>query len=116
MKFIAKTATLNLPEFFSQSMFKQYRMTTYNKLIKQIKGGCLHKIRNITPHQLRYTIILHEPPKIMEMKTHLTISSVKLPVTSRVNTPYLKCIHMIEKHAYIRGVIHSLTNNANMVV
>ena len=51
----------------------------------------------------------------MELSTHLNISSIKHPVTSRVNPPCVKCIHMVEKFAYSRGVIHSLTNNANMV-
>ena len=54
-----------------------------------------------------YTIILHDPPKTVEMKPHLNLSSVKLPVTSRVN-PYLKYIHMVEKYVYNRGAIHSL--------
>ena len=56
------------------------------------------------------------PPKIMEVKTHLNTSNVKLPVTSCVNSPYLKCIHMVEKSAYSRGVIHSLTNISKVVV
>ena len=58
---------------------------------------------------------VQDPPKIIEIKTHLNTSCVKLPVTSRVNRLYLKCIHMAKKFAYSRGGTHSLTNNANMV-
>ena len=59
---------------------------------------------------MRYTIKFYDPPKRMEVKTHLIASTVKLPVT-----PWLKFIHMVEKYAYIRGVIDSLTINVNMV-
>ena len=64
---------------------------------------------------MKYTIILHDPPKIMEVKTQINTSSVKHPATSRVDQPYLKCIYMIEKNADSRNVIYSVTNTANMV-
>ena len=50
----------------------------------------------------------------MELRSRLNTTSISLPVTSRVNQSYLKCIYMVEKHAKIRGV-SSLTINANMV-
>ena len=78
-------------------------------------GGCLRKIRNITSHYMRYTIIWHDPPKTMEVKTHLNTSTVKLHVSSRVSPTYLKYIHMVEEYACSGGVIHSLKNNANLV-
>ena len=58
--------------------------------------------------------IVHDPPKVMDVNTLLSTSSLKFPVTSRVYPPYMKCKHMVEKKAYSRGVIHSLTNNPNM--
>ena len=61
------------------------------------------------------TIIVHYPPKIIEVKTYLNTTKVKLLVASRVKLPYLKCRYMAEKYAYSRGVIFSITNNANMV-
>ena len=42
---------------------------------------------------MRYTNIVHYPSEIVEVKTHSITSSLKLPVTTRVNPPYLKCIH-----------------------
>ena len=90
-------------------------MPTYNKHMKQFNERCLTIKRMNTSHYMRYTTVLHGPPKITEAKTHLNTSSVKLPVTSRVNPPYLKCIYMVEKKAYSRGVIFSLTNNVSMV-
>ena len=51
----------------------------------------------------------------MEVKTHLNTSSVKLSVTARVNPTYLKCIYIVGKITNSKGVIHSVTNNANMV-
>ena len=74
-----------------------------------------YKTRNITSHHMRYTVVLHDKLKNIEVKTHLNISSVKLPVTPRVNPPYLRSIHRVEKYTFSGGVIHSLTNNANMV-
>ena len=65
----------------------------------------LHKAWTIVP----------DPPKIMDVNSPLNTSSLKFLVTSRVNPPYLKCIHMVEIYAYSRGVIHSLTNDVNMV-
>ena len=64
---------------------------------------------------MRYTIVLHDPPKIMEIKTDLKTSRVKFPVTARVNPAYLKCLYMVEKYAKSRVVIHSVTDNENMV-
>ena len=51
----------------------------------------------------------------MEVKSCLNTTSVKLPVTPRVNPPYLKCINMVEKYPNIRGVNPFLQINANMV-
>ena len=51
----------------------------------------------------------------MEVKSCLNTSSVKLPVTSRVNPTYLKCIYMVKKYVNIRAVIYLITINANMV-
>ena len=48
-------------------------------------------------------------------KTHLITTSAKLPVTSRVHPPYLKCVHMVDKYTYSRRVIHSLTKLTNKV-
>ena len=61
--------------------------------------------------QLYYT----NHPKLNEVRTNLNISIVKLPVTSRVNPPNMKCLHTVEKYAYSRGVTHSLPNTANMM-
>ena len=83
--------------------------------MKQFEGVCLTKEKKITLHYMRYTIILYDPPKIMEVKTDLNISSIKLPVTQRFKPPYLTYIYMVEKYAYSRGVIHSLTNTASLV-
>ena len=69
----------------------------------------------ISSQYMSYTFILHVTLKIKEAKTHSNTSTAKLSVTPRVNPPYLKCIHMIEKHVYIRGVINSLTEMANML-
>ena len=59
--------------------------------------------------------IVTDPPKITDVNSTLNTSSLKFPITSRVNPPYLKCIHMVEIYANSRGVNHSLTNNVNMV-
>ena len=64
------------------------------------------KKRKNTFHYMRYTNILHEPPKIMEEKTHLNTSTVKLPVTSRVNPPSMKNMDIVEKYDYSRCVIY----------
>ena len=113
MKIIGKTATLNLRDTFSQIMFHQYRVTTYNKFMKHFERGCLKKKQVYLPlHKVSTKI--PNPHIIMEVKSHLNTSSVRLPVISRVSPPYLKCIHMVEKYACSRDVIHSLTNNANM--
>ena len=77
-------------------------------------GVCLQKKEGyLLLHEV--TIIIHYPPTIIEVKTLLNTTKVKLPVASCVNSPYLKCIYMVEKYAYSRGVILSLTNNANKV-
>ena len=69
----------------------------------------------VTSHCMRCVFIVYHPPKIMKVKSCLTTTSVKHPVTSRVNPPYLECIHIVEKYAHIRGVNHFLTINANIV-
>ena len=74
-----------------------------------------YKKRKITSQSVSYTNKLHDPPKNMDVNSRLSTSSLKFPVTSRVSPPYLKCIHMVEKQAYSRGVIRSLTNSENMV-
>ena len=48
------------------------------------------------------------------MAVRLKTASVKLPVTSPVNQPYLKCIYMIEKYANGRDVILSIPGNVIM--
>ena len=51
----------------------------------------------------------------MELKSCINTTSVKLPVTYRINQRYLKCTYMVEKYAKIRGVNPFLTANANTV-
>ena len=51
----------------------------------------------------------------MEVESCLNTTSLKLPVTTLVNPPYMKCIYKVEKYANIRGVIFLLTINANKV-
>ena len=51
----------------------------------------------------------------MEVKSCLNTASVKFPVTSRPNQPYLKCKYKVAKYAKIRCVIPVLTFNAKMV-
>ena len=76
-------------------------------------GVCLHKKEGyLLLHEV--TNIVPYPPKIIEVKTHLITTKVKLPVVSRVNQANLECIYMAEKYACSRGVIHSLTSNANV--
>ena len=104
----------SLREIFSQHLFHQYRMIIYNKFMISLWGYVLQKKEVYLPlHEVSTEV--QDPHKIMVVKTHLNTSSVKLPVTSRVNPQYLKRIHMVEKYAHRRGVIHSLTNTANMV-
>ena len=89
-------------------------MTTYLNFKKYYKGGYLRKKEHNLPlHEV--STIVHDLPKFEDVKSLLNTSSVKLPVASRVNPPYLKCIHMVEKYVYSRGVNDSLTNNAKMV-
>ena len=114
MKNIEKTATLTLCEIFSQTLFHQHRMTIYNKFMKQIEGDVIQKVEVYLPlHEVSFKV--EDPPEIMEVKTPLNTSNVKIPVTSRVKLPYSKCIHMVLMYAYSIGVIHSSTNIANMV-
>ena len=42
------------------------------------------------------TFIVHYSPKIIGVETDSNTTKVKLPTTSRVNPPYLKCIYMVE--------------------
>ena len=115
MKNIGKTTTSNLCEIFSQILFQQYRMTAYNKFMKQFKGGFLTKQKeDYLPLHEAWTIV-PDPPKIMDVNSPLNTSTLKFPLTSRVNPPNLKCKHMVEIHAYSRGVIHSLATDVNMV-
>ena len=115
MKNIGKTATLNSREIFikfsSISIGWLPTINSWNNFRRDVFTTKLRSYPIKWGTQLHYTI----HPKILALKTHLIISSVKLSVTTRVNPPYLHCIHMVEKYAYSRGVIHSLTNNANMV-
>ena len=74
-----------------------------------------YKIKEDYPPLHEAWTIVPDPPKTMDVNSPLNTSSLKFPVTSRINPPYLKCIHKVEIYAYIRGVIHSLKNNVNMV-
>ena len=78
--------------------------------MKKYKWGALQKQEDYLP---LYDVsnIVHDPPKTKEVKSPLYTSSVKHLAIARVNPQHLKCIHMIEKHAFSRGVIHSLTRN-----
>ena len=40
----------------------------------------------------------------MDLKSPFNTLSLKLLVTSRVNPPYLNCIHKVEKYAFSRGI------------
>ena len=69
----------------------------------------------IISHCMRCVFIVKHQPKIMEVKTRLYATSVKPPLTSRVNPLVLKWINMVEKYANSRDLLHSLTNNALML-
>ena len=82
--------------------------------MEQCEGGTSHKIKEDYLQLNEVSTIVRDPPKIMDVNSLLSTSSLKFPVTSRVNPPYVKCIHMVGKQACSRGVIHSLTNHPNM--
>ena len=82
--------------------------------MKKIRGDVLQKKEDHLPLHEVLTIV-QDPPKIVEVKSPLNTSSSRLPITSRVNSPHFKCIHMVGKYAYSRDVIESLTSNANIV-
>ena len=42
------------------------------------------------------TFIIPYSPKNIGVETDSNTTKVKLPTTSRVNPPYLKCIYMVE--------------------
>ena len=83
--------------------------------MEQFKGRVSYKIKeDYLPLHEAWTLV-PDPSKTMDVNSPLNTPSLKFPITTRVNPPYLKCIHMIEIYAYSRDVIHSLTNNVNMV-
>ena len=69
MKNIGKTTTLNLREVFSQILFHQYRMTAYNKFMKQFKGGNLTIKKEDYLSLREVSTIVHDPPKTMDVKS-----------------------------------------------
>ena len=87
MKNIGKTTNLSSSEFF----FSKFVPTLSDDYLQQIHEiiyeGVSYIKRKVTSHRMRYTFIIHYPPQIMEVKTHLDTTKVKLPVTSRVNPP-----------------------------
>ena len=83
--------------FFSLVLFHHHWMITYDKFTKQFRSGYLAIKRKVTFLCMRYEFIIQYPTKIMEVQTPLNTKKVKLPVTSRVNPSYVKCIYMVEK-------------------
>ena len=67
-------------------------MITNIKIKKQFKKGCVKKRRLEPIHCIRDTTMVHNPPKVMEVKNPLTTTNIKLTVPSRVNPSNWKCI------------------------
>ena len=71
--------------------------------------------KKVSSQRMICAFIVYHPPKIMEVKTRLNTTGVKLPVASRVNPPFFKCLLMVERYVKSRDVIHCLTNNEIML-
>ena len=65
--------------------------------MEQLTGGMSYKIKKDYLPLHEASNIVHDQPKIMDVISLLSTSNLKIPVTSRVNRPYFKCIHMVEK-------------------
>ena len=67
-----KNKNLNLREiFFLQILFHQFRMTTYNKIMKQIKEGSLTKKEEYCLSLHEVSTLVHNPHKAMDIKSPL---------------------------------------------
>ena len=55
--------------------------------MKQIKGGCLTKKKDVYLPLHELLTKVQDPSKIVEVKAPVNTSSVKVPVTSRVSPP-----------------------------
>ena len=73
--------------FFSVFLFGHYWMKTYFKLMKKLRTGCPAIKMKVTSLCMRYALIVNYPSKLIEVKTPLKTTKVKLPVTSCVNPP-----------------------------
>ena len=69
--------------------------------------SCQKKECYLPLHEMRIYSV--SPTQKYRTKILLKYKSVKIPVISRANPPYLKCIYMVEKYANIRGVNPFLT-------
>ena len=70
-------------------------MTTYYKFMKYFKGVSLKKNEDyLSLHEV--STMVHNPPKTMDVNSPLNTLSLKPPVTSRDNPPYLDCIRKVE--------------------
>ena len=72
-------------------------MITYNKFMEQFKERMSYKIKEDYLPLHEVSTIVHDPPKIIDVNSLISTSCLRLTVTPRVNPPYLKCIHMVEK-------------------
>ena len=65
--------------------------------MEQLKGEVSYKIKEDYLPLHETSTIVHDQPKYIDVNSLLCTLSLKFPVTSRVNPPNLKCIHMVEK-------------------
>ena len=108
-----KNNNLKVSYIFSQILSHQYRIMTYHKFVKN-EEGMSYKKRKVISHCMRYTIKVHCPPKIMEVKAHSNTTEVKFPVTSCVLThhdfeKFLTFVTSRVQHHNI-GKFHTLKN------
>ena len=77
MKIIRKFTTLILCAFFSQLLFRQYRMIMYNKFMKNFRVCFLRKKEGY-PNCVLYALIVHYAVKTIEDKTQFNTTHLKV--------------------------------------